>query len=74
MRNSQLSAVLFMVLSMLSYQVSASYAKQLMQALDPFTVVTLRLSFASILVVLMFRSWKIIQRLPHLKLSLLHLV
>ena len=67
MRNSQLSAVLFMVLSMLSYQVSASYAKQLMQALDPFTVVTLRLSFASILVVLMFRSWKIIQRLPHLK-------
>jgi len=67
MRNSQLSAVFFMVLSMLSYQVSASFAKQLMQALDPFTVVTLRLSFASILVVLMFRSWKIIQRLPYLK-------
>lgn len=67
MLNSQLSAVFFMVLSMLAYQVSASFAKQLMQALDPFTVVTLRLSFASILVVLMFRSWKIIQHLPDLK-------
>lgn len=67
MPNTQLTAVLFMVLSMVAYQISASFAKQLFEVLDPFTVVTLRLCFASILVVLMFRSWRIIQRLPHLK-------
>lgn len=67
MPNTQLTAVLFMVLSMVAYQISASFAKQLFEALDPFTVVTLRLCFASILIVLMFRSWKIIKRLPYLK-------
>ena len=67
MPNSQLTAVLFMVLSMVAYQISASFAKQLFEVLDPLTVVTLRLSFASILIVLMFRSWKIIKRLPYLK-------
>lgn len=67
MPNSQLIAVLFMLLSMLSYQISASFAKQLIAVLDPLTVVTLRLCFASILIVLMFRSWRIIKRLPHLK-------
>jgi inner membrane transporter RhtA len=30
-------------------------------------VVTLRLCFAAILIVLMFRSWSIMKRLPHLK-------
>ncbi|NNH78506.1 EamA family transporter [Acinetobacter sp. ANC 5380] len=67
MPNSQLTAVLFMVLSMVAYQISASFAKQLFEVLDPLTMVTLRLSFASILIVLMFRSWKIIKRLPYLK-------
>lgn len=67
MPNTQLTAVLFMVLSMVAYQISASFAKQLFEVLDPFTVVTLRLSFASILIILMFRSWKIIKRLPYLK-------
>ncbi|MBU3847910.1 MAG: EamA family transporter [Candidatus Acinetobacter avistercoris] len=67
MPNTQLTAVLFMVLSMVAYQISASFAKQLFEVLDPFTVVTLRLCFASILVVLMFRSWRIFKRLPHLK-------
>lgn len=67
MPNAQLSAVLFMVLSMVAYQISASFAKQLFEALDPLTVVTLRLVFASILVILMFRSWKIIKKLPELK-------
>ncbi len=56
-----------MALSMVAYQISASFAKQLFEVLDPLTVVTLRLSFASILIVLMFRSWKIIKRLPYLK-------
>ena len=67
MPNTQFTAVLFMVLSMVSYQISASFAKQLFEVLDPLTVVTLRLCFASILIILMFRSWKIIQCLPYLK-------
>ena len=67
MPNSQLIAVLFMVLSMVAYQISASFAKQLFEVLDPITVVTLRLCFASILVMIMFRSWRIIKRLPYLK-------
>ena len=67
MPNTQFTAVLFMVLSMVSYLISASFAKQLFEVLDPLTVVTLRLCFASILIILMFRSWKIIQRLPYLK-------
>lgn len=56
-----------MVMSMIAYQISASFAKQLFEVLDPLTVVTLRLCFASILIFLMFRSWKIIKRLPYLK-------
>ena len=67
MPNTQITAVLYMVLSMVAYQISASFAKQLFEVLDPLTVVTLRLVFASILVILMFRSWKIIQKLPSLK-------
>lgn len=67
MPNTQLAAVCFMILSMLAYQVSASYAKQLIAVLDPLTVVTLRLCFASIMIVLMFRSWKIIKRLSELR-------
>jgi len=67
MQNSHYAAVLYMVLSMVAYQISASFAKQLFEVLDPITVVTLRLCFASILIILMFRSWKIIKRLPYLK-------
>ena len=52
---------------MLSYQISASFAKQLFAVLDPLTVTILRLSFASILICIMFRSWRIIHRLPSLK-------
>lgn len=67
MQKSQLLAILFMVISMISYQISASFAKQLISVLDPLTVVTLRLCFASIMIFLMFRSWKIIKRLRLLK-------
>ncbi len=52
-----------MVLSMISYQISASFAKQLFSVLDPLTVTILRLCFAAVLVTLMFRSWRIISRL-----------
>ena len=67
MPNTQLTAVLYMVLSMVAYQISASFAKQLFEVLDPLTVVTLRLVFESILVILMFKSWRIIKKLPDLK-------
>lgn len=67
MPNAQLLAVLYMVLSMTSYQISASFAKQLFTVLDPLTVTILRLCFAAIIVCVMFRSWKIISRLPYLK-------
>lgn len=67
MKNIQLIAVLYMVLSMLSYQISASFAKQLIATLDPLTVTILRLCFATILVAIMFRSWKIISKLKELK-------
>ncbi|QSQ94639.1 EamA family transporter [Acinetobacter indicus] len=67
MQNAQLLSVLFMVLSMTSYQISASFAKQLFEVVDPLTVTILRLCFAAIIICLMFRSWKIISRLSFLK-------
>lgn len=67
MLNPRLLAVLYMVLSMTSYQISASLAKQLFTSLDPVTVTILRLCFAAIIVAVMFRSWKVIQRLQFLK-------
>lgn len=66
MSHSSLPAVMLMLLSMLCYQISASFAKQLIAALDPLTVVTLRLCFASIFIIVMFRSWRIVKRLPYL--------
>lgn len=67
MPNVQLLAVLYMVLSMTSYQISASFAKQLFLVFDPITVTILRLCFAAIIVCVMFRSWKVIRRLQFLK-------
>lgn len=64
MPNSTLIAVIAMLLSMTCYQISASFAKQLIAALDPLSVTILRLCFASILVFIMFRSWKILRKLP----------
>ena len=67
MPNAQALAVLYMILSMVSYQISASFAKQLFTVLDPLSVTILRLSFAAIIVCLMFRSWQIVKRLPYLR-------
>ena len=67
MKNIQLVAVLYMVLSMVASQISASFAKKLIATLDPLTVTILRLCFATILVAVMFRSWKIISKLKELK-------
>lgn len=67
MKNLHWLAILYMLLSMMAYQMSASFAKQLIATLDPLTVTVLRLSFASILIALMFRSWKIISQFKQLK-------
>ncbi|WP_130803475.1 EamA family transporter [Acinetobacter ihumii] len=67
MSNSSLIAIFAMLLSMMCYQISASFAKQLIAVLDPLTVTLLRLCFASVLVIFMFRSWKILSRLSDLK-------
>ena len=67
MPNAQALAVLYMILSMVSYQISASFAKQLFTVLGPLSVTILRLSFAAIIVCLMFRSWQIVKRLPYLR-------
>lgn len=67
MPKSQLLAVLFMVLSMISYQISASFAKQLFTVLDPLSVTILRLCFAAVIVCIMFRSWSILKQLSFLK-------
>ena len=67
MQNTPLLAVLYMILSMVSYQISASFAKQLFEQLDPLSVTILRLCFAAILVIFMFRSWRIVRRLRFLK-------
>lgn len=64
MPNSTLIAVIAMLLSMTCYQISASFAKQLIAVLDPLSMTILRLCFASILVFIMFRSWKILRKLP----------
>lgn len=65
--NLRFLAVLYMILSMVAYQISASFAKQLIVQLDPLTVTILRLCFAAILVTIMFRSWRILSQLSSIK-------
>lgn len=67
MAHPQVLAALFMLLSMISYQISASFAKQLFLHLDPLSVTILRLCFAALIVGFMFRSWQILKRLGVLK-------
>ncbi|MFU8927901.1 EamA family transporter [Acinetobacter puyangensis] len=67
MQHIQLMAILYMLLSMISSQFSASFAKQMITELDPITVTLFRLFFAAILVFFLFRSWRIIPRLRYLK-------
>ncbi|MFT4021113.1 MAG: EamA family transporter [Acinetobacter sp.] len=65
--NSQLFATACMLLSMLSYQFSASFAKHLFSVVSPLTVTMFRLCFAAIMIILAFRSWKIIKKFKLLK-------
>lgn len=65
--SQQWLAMLCMLISMLSYQLSASYAKYLFHVLDPTSVTVLRLCFASLLILVMLRSWKIIHKLKYIQ-------
>ncbi|MBF7686168.1 EamA family transporter [Acinetobacter sp. B10A] len=69
MPNTYTMAVVYLILSMLSYQMSASFAKQLMEQLDALSVTLLRMFFASLIVCVMFRSWKVIPQLKKLPWS-----
>ncbi|MCH4247935.1 MAG: EamA family transporter [Acinetobacter populi] len=59
--------MLCMLVSMLAYQLSASFAKYLFTVLDPTSVTVLRLCFASIFVGLMLRSWRIFAKLKYIQ-------
>ncbi len=63
MSSHQTFVMLCMVLSMLVYQLSASFAKYLFAVLDPTSVTVLRLTFAALVVCLMLRSWRIWSKL-----------
>lgn len=67
--NSQLFATACMLLSMVSYQVSASFAKQLFSHVSPLTVTMFRLCFAAIIVIVIFRSWRILPKFKTLNWS-----
>ena len=51
-----------MLIAMIAYQLSASYAKYLFTVLDPTSIVVLRLVFATLIVGVMLRSWRIFSR------------
>lgn len=59
-------AMLCMLIAMIAYQLSASYAKYLFSVLDPTSIVVLRLVFATLIVGLMLRSWRILPRLKEI--------
>lgn len=61
--SKQWLAMLCMLIAMMAYQLSASYAKYLFQVLDPTSITVLRLCFASVIVGLMLRSWRVIPKL-----------
>jgi inner membrane transporter RhtA len=61
--SQQWLAMLCMLIAMMAYQLSASYAKYLFHVLDPTSIVVLRLCFACILVGLMLRSWRMLKQL-----------
>lgn len=60
-------AMLCMLIAMLAYQLSASYAKYLFHILDPTSIVVLRLVFASLIVGVMLRSWRIIVKFKEIQ-------
>lgn len=59
-------SVVYLILSMVSYQMSASMAKQLMTDLGPINVTLLRMFFAALIVCFMFRSWRILSQLKQI--------
>ena len=62
MPNQHIIAMLCMLIAMVAYQLSASYAKYLFTVLDPTSIVVLRLVFASLIIGVMLRSWRVIHK------------
>lgn len=58
--STQTIAILCMIGAMLSYQASASFAKYLFDLLDPTAITALRLSFATLIILFVLRSWRVI--------------
>ncbi|TCB82216.1 EamA family transporter [Acinetobacter sp. ANC 4173] len=63
MNNIKVLSILYMLLSMISTQFSASIAKQMIMQLDALTVTIFRIFFAAIISFILFKSWRIIPKL-----------
>ena len=57
MNNIKVLSILYMLLSMISTQFSASVAKQMIMQLDALTVTIFRIFFAAIISFILFKSW-----------------
>lgn len=68
MNNIKVLSILYMLLSMISTQFSASVAKQMIMQLDALTVTIFRIFFAAIISFILFKSWRMI---PILKSDLI---
>ena len=69
MRNMKLLPIIFMLLSMISTQFSASVAKKMILELDALTVTIFRLFLAAIISFILFQSWKVLPKLKDIKKS-----
>ncbi|MFW1801933.1 DMT family transporter [Acinetobacter nematophilus] len=69
MRNTKIIAIFYMLLSMISTQLSASMAKHMILELDALTVTIFRLFFAAILSFFLFRSWRVLSKLKYINRS-----
>lgn len=63
MNNIKMLSILYMLLSMISTQFSASIAKQMIMQLDALTVTIFRIFFAAIISFILFKSWRIVPKL-----------
>lgn len=67
MKNYKTMSIMYMLVSMISTQFSASIAKQMIIELDALTVTIFRLFFAAVISIVLFKTWKIIPILKTIK-------
>ncbi|WP_336961036.1 EamA family transporter [Acinetobacter pittii] len=65
MKNNKTMSIIYMLISMISTQFSASIAKQLIIELDALTVTIFRIFFAALISFILFKTWRVF---PTLKL------